>query len=158
MEFKVVYGVIFILLALGFMQSYKSSNSKEFLTNKSKQSNQVQNGSQSESPIVYNINEREIVINELKDSNTGIPRPSTSLNCNCWPLNDEIINKPSSNKRKKMHNKQQIYPHSDDNDTSQHMPNQKGYAKQIHSKDSSTGLIDEKRPKGAQSYELFSNF
>ena len=49
-------------------------------------------------------------------------------------------------------------PHEEEQDSSHHIPTHKGYTKQLHSRDSKTGLIQEKGPEGASPYELISGF
>ena len=43
---------------------------------------------QKDESVVYNINEREIVINEVVDKKAREPKPLAALNCNCWPLGE----------------------------------------------------------------------
>ena len=146
MQSTILSFLIFILLALGLFQLYKSMQLKESMKSK-----------KNDDSVVYNINEREIVINEVIDQKAGEPKPLTSLNCNCWPLGGSATNYPPSNNRKRKHH-HKMKPHEVEEDSSRHIPTHKGYTKQIHSRDPKTGLIEEKGPKGASPYELISGF
>jgi hypothetical protein len=158
MELKIIYGLVVVLLALGLFQLYQSSKVKENLNHKPvmplKNSHESRDGG-----IVYNINEREIVINEVIDNHTGEPKPSSSLKCNCWPLENKGDNPASMGKKhKNAHHKHTMHPHKEEHDSTHHIPTHKGYTKQIHSRDPQTGLIEEKGPKGAEPYQLVSSF
>ena len=158
MELKIVYGLVLVLMALGLFQLYKSSKLKENLKHKAlmpiKDGNKHENGD-----VVYNINEREIVINEVIDNHVGEPKPSNSMKCNCWPLNNKGYNPaPAGKKHKNTRHKHTMHPHKEEHDSSHHIPTHKGYTKQIHSRDPQTGLIEEKGPKGAKPYQSVSSF
>ena len=154
----ILYFLILILLALGLFQLYKSIKTKESMNTKQQHHNKIGNDkSQKDESVVYNINEREIVINEVVDKKAGEPKPLTSLNCNCWPLGSSATNHPSINNKKRKHH-HKMKPHEEEQDSSHHIPTHKGYAKQIHSRDSKTGLIADKGPEGAAPYELISGF
>ena len=157
MELKVIYGLVLVLLALGLFQLYKSRNLKENLEHNT--SMPVKYKSQpGDNSAVYNINEREIIINEVIDTHTGEPTPSSSLKCNCWPLNNKGHNPAPNNNHKKPRHKHNMHPHKEEQDSSHHIPTHKGYTRQIHSRDPKTGLIEEKGPKGAEPYQLVSSF
>ena len=156
MDFKIVCGLVLVLLALGLFQLYNSNKIKESLSHNSEETMKptATNGKDS---TVYNINEREIVINEVVDKHVGEPKP-TSLKCNCWPLNNQERKPPhSASKDRRSHHKHTMHPHREENDSSHHIPTHKGYTKQIHQRDPHTGLIEQNGPKGAEPYQLISS-
>ena len=162
MELKIIYGLVVVLLALGLFQLYQSSKLKENLEHKASVPTKpgkkpVKKDEQGET--VYNINEREIIINEVIDDHTKEPKPTSSMKCNCWPLNNKGHNPaPIGRKHKGAHHKHRMHPHKEEHDSSHHIPTHKGYTKQIHSRDPQTGLIEEKGPHAAETYQLASPF
>lgn len=154
----ILCSLIFILLALGLFQLYKSTKTRENMKTKQQHRNKIGSDNQKDDSVVYNINEREIVINEVVDKKAGEPKPLTSLNCNCWPLGESEKGSDFKNKQKLNHHHHKMKPHEEEQDSSHHIPTHKGYTKQLHSRDPKTGLIQEKGPEGASPYELISGF
>ena len=139
----------------------KTPPSTQHMTSSNKGSaNKLKPGENDGNSTVYNINERLITFNELLvEEPKTIPKPSSSLKCNCWPLH-EPTHHPQHPHHKSPHPHHKHQHHHRAAPKQPHkQPTQGGYAEKKHARDTNTGLItDNSRPHAAETYQLSSPF
>ena len=124
-------------------------------------------GKSDENSTVYNINERRITFNEVAGP-AGAPAPSGSLKCNCWPVETDAAPGKGAASHGHGHG-----PHGHGHGPHGHGHGPHGHgprevrapspshniaAHKHHARDPKTGLMTDRGPRGASTYQLASAY